>query len=51
MILGAVDWTDAMHTGGSFIFTSLHPRLLFFMREGDVDTWPWLIGRLVLVGR
>lgn len=40
-----------MHTGGSFIFMSLHSRLLlFFLREGDLDTWLWLMGRLVLVG-
>ena len=26
--------------------------LFFFCaREGEVDTWPWLMGRLVLVGQ
>ena len=34
MILGAVDWTDDMHTGGSFIFTSLLSQLLFFLARG-----------------
>ena len=51
MIPGAVDWTDDVHTRRLFYFHELCIHgCSSFLREGDFDTWLWLMGRLILVG-
>ena len=40
MIPGAVDWTDDMHTGGSFISRAcIHGWLLFFFLARGREKW------------